>query len=86
MASANKINLSLGTTNLPSPNLEINQKNRESVAPTDKRNPLLASSVTEVNGMKKKRLKNKVNKRVKNDNLVKKATFFDSMIFYNLNN
>ena len=48
IAIANKINLSLGITNLPSPNLEINQKNKESVAPTDKRNPLLASSVTGV--------------------------------------
>jgi hypothetical protein len=45
---ANRINFSLGKTNLPSPSREISQKKRESVTPTDKRNPLLASSVTGV--------------------------------------
>ena len=48
IAPAIKSNLSFGTTNLPSPNLEINQKNRDKVTPTDNRNPLLASSVTGV--------------------------------------
>jgi hypothetical protein len=48
IAIPNRINLSLGIKNLPSPSLEINQKNSERVAPTDKRNPLLASRVTGV--------------------------------------
>ena len=48
IAPVNKINLSLGTTNLPSPSLEINQKNKESVAPIDKINPLVASSEIEL--------------------------------------
>lgn len=43
---ANKISLSFGKTNLPSPSLAISQKNNESIIPTDKKNPLLASSVT----------------------------------------
>jgi hypothetical protein len=42
----NRINLSFGIKNLPSPNLDINQKKRARVAPIDMRNPLLASSVT----------------------------------------
>ena len=46
IANAKRINLSFGMTNLPSPNLEINQKNSERVAPMEIRNPLLASSVT----------------------------------------
>ena len=82
MAIANRINLSFGITNLPSPSLEINQKNNERVAPTDRRNPLLASRVTKEYGIKKKRLVNKVSKRIMNDNLLKKATFFDSMFFF----
>jgi hypothetical protein len=45
MNIANKINLSLGITNFPSPNLEISQNNNERVVPIDKRNPLLASRV-----------------------------------------
>lgn len=47
IAPANKINLSLGKINLPSPSRETNQKKRESVAPIERRNPLLASRVTE---------------------------------------
>jgi hypothetical protein len=81
IAKATNRILSFGTTNLPSPSLEISQKKTDSVAPTDNKNPLLASSVTGVYGMKKKRLTNKVNKRVTNDNLLKNSTFFDSIFF-----
>jgi hypothetical protein len=81
IAAANKINLSFGTTNFPSPSLEISQKNRERVAPTDNKNPLLASKVTGVYGIKKNKTANNVNKSVTNDNLLKNSTFFDS-IFY----
>ncbi len=79
--SANKINLSLGITNLPSPNLETNQKNNDRVAPIDSKNPLLASRVTGVYGKKKNRQANNVNNKDTNDNLLKNSTFFDS-IFY----
>jgi len=48
IANAKSTNLSFGITNFPSPSLEINQKNKESVAPTERRNPLHASSVTGV--------------------------------------
>jgi hypothetical protein len=46
IAAPATISLSFGKENLPSPSLAINQKNRASVAPTEIRNPLLASSVT----------------------------------------
>jgi len=45
--------LSFGKENLPSPSLAISQKNRARVAPTEIRNPLLASRVTGTYGMKK---------------------------------
>ena len=51
----NKTNLSFGITNFPSPSLATNQKNKDKVAPTDKRKPLLASSVTGEKGIKKKK-------------------------------
>lgn len=43
---ANRIILSLGTENLPSPSRAISQKNKASVMPIEMRNPLLASRVT----------------------------------------
>jgi hypothetical protein len=85
IAKANKTNLSLGITNFPSPSLDTNQKNSERVTPTDNRNPLLASSVTGVKGIKKNRDANKVNIRVTNDNLLKNSTFFDSIFYIIIN-
>ena len=48
----------MGITNFPSPSLETNQKNRDKVAPTDRRKPLLASRVTGEKGIKKKVFRN----------------------------
>lgn len=79
IASANKMSLSFGITNFPSPSLEINQKKIERVVPMEIKKPLLASRVTGEKGIKKKRLTNNVAKRVKNDNLLKNSTFFDSI-------
>ncbi len=76
---AARINLSLGNINFPSPNLAINQKNTESVVPTDNKKPLLAANVTGINGIKKNKDKNNVDNNVKNDNLLKNSTFFDSI-------
>jgi len=84
IAIPNIINLSFGIKNFPSPSLEISQKNNESVAPTDNKNPLLASSVTGTYGKKKKREANIVKRRIANDNLFKNAIFFDSIVFNNL--
>ena len=68
-------------TNFPSPSLAISQKNSASVTPTETRNPLLASRVTGVYGIKKNKDKKQVASKVVNDNLLKKDTFFDSIVF-----
>ena len=77
----NIIKRSLGILNLPSPSLDINQRNNESVAPIDIKNPLLASNVIGVKGIKKNSETNKVTRRVNNDNLLKNSTFLDSIFF-----
>ena len=78
---ANRINLSLGTTNFPSPSRAMSQKNSASVTPTETKNPLLASSVTGTYGIKKNSDKNSVPRSVVNDSLLKNSTVFDSILF-----
>ena len=53
ISPANKINLSLGITNFPSPRRAMSQKKRDRVDPMERRKPLLASRVTGTYGMKK---------------------------------
>ena len=57
----------------------MSQKSIESVAPIDMKNPLLASRVTGVLGIKKNKGMNIVTRRVINESFLKKSTFFDSI-------
>ena len=77
----NSINLSFGILNFPSPRRAINQKNRERVAPIEIRNPLLASRVIGVNGIKKNRETKKVTNNVRNESLLKNLIFLGSIYF-----
>lgn len=82
----NKIILSFGIENFPSPKRAMSQKNTARVIPTDTKNPLLASSVTGINGMKKNNERKIVPRRVVNDNLLKNSTVFDSIFLNCANN
>jgi len=75
------IKRSLGILILPSPNLAINQKESESVAPIEIKKALLASVVTGIKGTKKKMEINNVMKSVNNDKLLKSFTFFVCIFF-----
>jgi len=77
---ANRIILSFGTVNFPSPRRDINQKNTDKVIPINIRKPLLADRLMGTNGIKKKIETNKVEINVINDKLLKNSIFFDSII------
>lgn len=86
ISPASKIKRSFGRENLPSPRRAINQKNKDRVAPMDSKNPLLASNVTGIYGIKKNNTPNIVTRRVIKDNLLKNSTFFVSIILIRLIN
>lgn len=77
----NKI-LSFGIVNLPSTSLAISQKNKDIVEPIAIKKPLPATKSMGVYGMKKNIDKNIVKNNAPNDNLLKRLTLFDSIIFF----